>query len=229
MRTDSPASRYDTLGLTVSALYTLAAEAAGTAPASGNNAASLAGHKFEDDAARAAYEMLTKRGISPSQPRYTLHLPTLSGLKQQFDVVVHDGHYYYPIELKRRTHSEIEQLYAFVAKLIDYALAARVHDTGHAFTGIFVSTAGRLNDNFRRFAMTYGVIPIARDLPPCQVLSEKTKNANVRADATDLARRLNAPLPGALFPRVDQRQSSVLLVEWKSIFQRFEQDDRSSA
>jgi len=64
---------------------------------------------------------LRRLGVTPRQPRRNLILPTLSGLQQQFDLVVPDGQRYFIIELKDRSHSQIEQLYAFVAKILDYA------------------------------------------------------------------------------------------------------------
>src|SRR5258708_5644155 len=148
-------ARPDTLTLTIKSLFALAVEAAGTTISGGSSGLSLAGHRFEDDAAKAAYEALNRVGVTPYPPRYQLSLPTLSGLKQQFDVVLPDGPRHYIVELKRRSHSEIEQLYAFVGKLLDYALAARLYSTGHLFTGIFVCTAPKLNDHFRQFALTY--------------------------------------------------------------------------
>lgn len=60
----------------------------------------------------------------------------------------------------------------FVAKPLDYALAARLRETGSLFSGLFISTAPRLNDHFRQFAITYGMIPMARDLPPCQMMED---------------------------------------------------------
>src|SRR2546423_859516 len=117
MHSISSANQPDTLGLIVKSLFALAVEVAGTVLPTGSSAASIAGHKFEDAAAQIAYEALVRVGVAPYPPRHTLRLPTLSGLTQQFDVVAHKGSRYFIVELKRRTHSEIEQLYAFVAKL----------------------------------------------------------------------------------------------------------------
>jgi hypothetical protein len=213
-------ARPDTLAIAVKCLFALAVEAAGAVPSAERGAASRAGHQFEDEAAQAAYEALRRSGVTPRPPRTMLQLPTLSGLKQQFDVVIPDGDRYLIVELKRRSHSEIEQLYAFVGKLLDYALAARLHRTGHLFTGIFVSTATRLNNNFRQFALTYGVWPIAPDLLPCQIIQEQAVHPGLQQDATDLVRRLDVQLPRVALSSAARTSASLLLREWQSIAQR---------
>src|SRR5437762_13508586 len=98
MHSATPVNRQDTLGVMVNALHALAIEAANLTVPDGSWAASVGGHKFEDDAAKVAYEELMKRGLTPLLPRHTLHLPTLSGLHQQFDLVVPNKSHYYIAE-----------------------------------------------------------------------------------------------------------------------------------
>jgi hypothetical protein len=212
--------RADTLSVAIRTLYALVEGANGSAVLRDSLPASVAGHRFEDEAVKAAYQALVRVGVAPLPPRHTLQLPTISGLYQQFDVVVPDRRRYFIVELKRRSHSEIEQLFAFVAKLLDYAIAAQIQATGHTFTGLFVSTASRLNDRFRQFAISYGVIPLAVDLPPCQVIEERTNEPGLLQDAADFARRLSSPLPKLALQSPARVPPSLLLAEWKSIAQR---------
>lgn len=149
MTAASAGDQADSLRLIVQIVYSLTLTAVGDMPAD-SAAAAVAGHKFEDEATDIAYTTLVDRGIQPPTPaRRVLYLPTLSGLHQQFDLVVTNGLRYYVVKLKRRSHAEIEQVYAFVAKLLDYALAARIHRTDMSFTGLFVSSSPSLNDNIR--------------------------------------------------------------------------------
>jgi hypothetical protein len=212
----------DTLTLAIGSLFALATEVASTTFPGQPPGSSLAGYKFEDDAAKAAYEALTRVGVTPYPPRSLLQLPTLSGLSQQFDVVLSDGPRYYIVELKRRSHSEIEQLYAFVGKLLDYALAARLHSTGHLFTGIFVSTAPKFNDHFRQFALAYGIWPIAPDLTPCQVIHERTAHPGIRRDAADLIKAIDVSLPAVALTSQSRPPANTLLMEWQFLVQRQE-------
>lgn len=206
----------------VTTLYRLACEQS-KLPRIGRSAeASIQGHRFEDLAAKAAYEALVQVGVMPRLPRHTLQLPTLSGLSHQLDLVVSEGLTLFAIELKHRSLSNIDQLQAFIAKLLDYALAARNLGTGHRFSGVFVSTASSLNDHFRQYALAYGVLPIAKDLPPCVVLHECPGDPTVRRDALDLSARLAVPLPEATIMR-QRNDPSVLLQEWKALALRWSQ------
>lgn len=212
----------DSLQLAIQVLYSLTLEAVGDVPR-GSAIAATAGRKFEDDAADAAYTTLVDHGVHPpTPPRHRLELPTLSGLYQQFDLVVKDHLRYCVVELKRRSQAEIEQVYAFVAKLLDYALAAKIYSTDHTFTGIFVSTSPRLNDHIRQFAIAYGVLPIASDLVPCQLIQAEATEVSIRSDALSLARRLGVPLPDVLLSR-NRSDSRALLLEWQSVALRFGQ------
>jgi len=186
-------------------------------------AAAVAGHRFENEAADAAYTALVERGIRPpTPPRHMLQLPTVSGLYQQFDLVITDRLRYCVVELKRRSHAEIEQLYAFVAKLLDYALAAKIQRTDNTFTGIFVSTSPKLNEHIRQFALAYGVLPIAPDLAPCQVLQVETSDVSIRTDALSLEMRLSVPLPDVILSR-ERSDARMLLLEWQSVALRHSQ------
>jgi hypothetical protein len=214
-----PGEQPNAASVVVGTLFSLVSGTTQT-PLEGDTTPAIAGYRFEDKAAEAAYEALVRMGVAAYRPRYTLALPTISGLQQQFDVVVPDRSRYLLIELKRRSQSSIEQLYAFVAKLLDYALATRLHKTGNTFTGVFVSTAPRLNDNFRHFAIAYGVIPIALDLPPCHTLIQRSENPRVRRDAADLLKRLDMPLPDAVLTGSRRLETRTLLLEWQSVAQR---------
>lgn len=218
----------DTFALVLKTLFKLACEEAGLPRLVRSAQASIRGHRFEDAAAKAAYEALVHVGVTPRQPRRTLALPTVSGLQHQLDVVVPEGSRWFIIELKHRSSAQIEQLYAFVAKLLDYALAARLHRTGHEFTGVFVSTAPRLNDHFRQFALAYGVVVIAPDLPPCQVLEECPEDESVRRDALDLAGRLEVPLPTVAIRYSPSVEAALLVQEWRALAQRWAQRCASS-
>jgi hypothetical protein len=216
MSSSPGAAQGDSLRLAVQILYSLTLAAASDVPRDAG-AAAAAGHRFEDDVADAAYTALVNRGIhTPTPPRHMLQLPTVSGLCQQFDLVLAHGLRYCIVELKRRSQAEIEQIYAFVAKLLDYALAAKIYRTDNTFTGLFVSTSARLNDHIRQFAIAYGVIPIAPDLAPCQVIQAEAADVSLRSDALRLEARLTVPLPDVMV-RADRMESRTLLLEWQSL------------
>jgi hypothetical protein len=177
------------------------------------------GRALEDDSVAAVYERLVSLGLAPSPPRETLRLPTVSGVQHTVDLALRDSMHIYVVELKRRATVETALLQAFVAKLLDYALAARVYDTGISFTGVFAATVPKFNDRQREFAIGFGVISVVSDLTPCEIMASVATRQADRDEAERLASRIAERLP-ELITSVAQRNSQLLLAEWKLLADR---------
>jgi hypothetical protein len=160
------------------------------------------GTKFEDFMVQQLYQKLRQLGtLRVFQPRYTLREDTYSGLAHQFDIVIRQDKLI-AIECKFRGETGIDNLFAFVGKLVDYRESPR---------GIFVTTAENVNDNVFCYAIAHRVSIICSFLPPVEYMIQQVKkNPNL---AHRLA-RLQTRLRGETAP-------NHLLVEWQNANSRF--------
>jgi len=155
------------------------------------------GFSFEDRVSKKAYAQIRKYPVTVFPPRSTLNYPTVSGLKHQFDGIVMDGNTFYVIECKKRGAAVIDQVFSFNSKILDYALKdAFAHD--FQIKGIFLCTA-EVNENIRKYALAYGILPIDSTLPPVQVMIDQIRENNkLRSELIELKKLLMVPLPNAL-------------------------------
>ena len=160
------------------------------------------GNKFEDFMVQQLYQKLRQLGtLRVFQPRYTLREDTYSGLAHQFDIVIQQDKLI-AIECKFRGKTGIDNLFAFVGKLVDYRDLPR---------GIFVTTAKNVNDNVFCYAIAHRVSIVCSSLPPVEYMIQQAKKN------TDLAHRLarlQIRLRGKTAP-------NHLLVEWQNANSRF--------
>lgn len=155
------------------------------------------GFTFEDKVSQKAYACMREYPVTVFPPRSTLNYPTISGLKHQFDGIVMDENVFYVIECKKRGTAAIDQVFGFNSKILDYALK---YDFSSNFQikGIFLCTA-KINENTRKYAFAYGIIPIDPAFPPLQAIIDKIpKEDKLRDEFLELKRRLMIPLPDAL-------------------------------
>ncbi|TEU13050.1 MAG: hypothetical protein E3J21_19610 [Anaerolineales bacterium] len=160
------------------------------------------GSKFEDFMVQQLYQMLQQQGtLRIFPPRYTLHEATHSGLAHQFDIVIRQDKLT-TIECKFRGKTGIDNLFAFVGKLVDYREPPR---------GIFVTTAENVNDNVFCYAIAHRISIVCSSLPPVEYMIQRVKKN------TELAHRLarlQTRLRGKTAP-------NHLLVEWQNAYSRF--------
>ena len=160
------------------------------------------GNKFEDFMVQQLYQKLRQLGtLRVFQPRHTLRGDTYSGLAHQFDIVIQQDKLT-TIECKFRAKTGIDDLFAFVGKLVDYRESPR---------GIFVTTAENVNDNVFCYAIAHRISIVYSSLPPVEYMIQRVKrNTNL---AHRLA-RLQTRLRGKAAP-------NHLLVEWQNAYSRF--------
>lgn len=160
------------------------------------------GKKFEDFMVQQLHQTLQQQGtLRIFPPRYTLHEPTYSGLSHQFDIVARQTGLT-AIECKFRKKTGIDNLFAFVGKLIDYQEPPR---------GIFVTTADNVNNDVLCYAIAHRILIVCSHLPPIEYMIQRVKRN------TDLARRLaglQTRLQGEYTPKH-------LLLEWQNAYGRF--------
>lgn len=155
------------------------------------------GFSFEDRVSKKAYAHIRKYPVTVSPPRSTLNYPTVSGLKHQFDEIVMDGNTFYVIECKKRGTAVIDQVFSFNSKILDYALKD-AFASDFRIKGIFLCTA-EVNENIRKYALAYGILPIDSTLPPIQVMIDQThEDDKLRRELIELKKLLMLPLPNAL-------------------------------
>jgi len=155
------------------------------------------GFSFEDRVSQKAYERIRKYPVTVLPPRSTLNYPTVSGLRHQFDGVVIDGNTLYVMECKKRGIAVIDQVFSFNSKILDYALKD-AFASDFQIKGIFLCTAA-INENIRKYALAYGIVPIDSTLPPIQVMIDRTqKGDDLRQELVNLRQLLMLPLPSAL-------------------------------
>jgi hypothetical protein len=160
------------------------------------------GKKFEDFMVQQLYQKLRQLGtLHVFPPRYTLHQATYSSVAHQFDIVVRQSELTV-IECKFRKKTGIDDLFAFMGKLIDYREPP---------CGIFVTTAEKVNNNVLYYAIAHHILIVCSSLPPVQYMIQRVKKN------TDLARRL-----ASLQTRLRGETSpNYLLVEWQNAHRRF--------
>ena len=168
------------------------------------------GFSFEDRVSQRAYECIRKYPVCVLPPRSTLNYPTVSGLKHQFDGIIIDGNAFFVIECKRRGLALIDQIFSFNSKILDYALKDSFA-SNFRINGIFLCTA-KINENIRKYALAYGVLPIDLTLPPIEVMIDKVKRGDsLREDLIKIKKLLTFPQPTTLKSRCDGHE----------LFQRF--------
>jgi hypothetical protein len=155
------------------------------------------GFSFEDRVSKKAYTYIRKYPVTVFPPRSTLNYPTVSGLKHQFDGIVMDENTFYVIECKKRGTAVIDQMFSFNAKILDYALKD-AFASNFQIKGIFLCTA-EVNENIRKYALAYGILPIDSKLPPIQVMIDQIhENDKLRSELIELKKLFMVPLPSAL-------------------------------
>ena len=160
------------------------------------------GNKFEDFMVQQLYHKLQQQGtLRIFSPRYTLHETTHSGLAHQFDIVIRQDKLT-TIECKFRRKTGIDNLFAFVGKLVDYRDPPR---------GIFVTTDENVNDNVFCYAIAHHISVVCSSLPPVEYMIQRVK------ENTDLARRLAGLQTRLLGDNVSRH----VLVEWQNAYRRF--------
>jgi len=165
---------------------------------------SSSGKQFEDYMVKQLFQRLQQATLRIFPPRYTLREPTHSGVAHQFDIVIADTELV-AIECKFRGKAEIDEMFAFMGKRIDYLKPPR---------GIFVTTAETINNEIFFYAIAHRILIVCLSLPPVEYMIHKVK------PDTDLAYRL-ASLQARL---QDRNPPSGLLVEWQNDYRRFCQE-----
>ncbi len=162
------------------------------------------GKKFEDYMVKQVYIRLMQLqvGYRIFPPRHTLHDPTYSGVRHQFDIVVSKQDELVTVECKFREYTHIDELFATQGKLIDYCQRPK---------SIFLSTALHVNDEMYYYAMAHHIKLISPSLPPVEYMLHDVKNG------TSLAERLEK-----LRDRINKGiEPQHVLIEWRNDYQRF--------
>lgn len=160
------------------------------------------GKKFEDFMVQQLYQELQQQGtLRIFPPRYTLHEATYSGVAHQFDIVIRQSELI-AIECRFRKRTKIDELFAFVGKLIDYRDPPR---------GIFVTTAENVNDNVFCYAIAHRKSIVCSSLPPVEYMIQRVKK---NTELAHCLARLQTRLRGKTAP-------NHLLVEWQNAYSRF--------
>ena len=183
------------------------------------------GHLFEDFTVQTVYTACHRFGtLKTFPPRYTLKLPTLSGLSYQIDVVVREGpSNYHLIECKLKQSASVEELYAFNAKLLDYTLGAQSRGHKTRVQGYFLTTS-EVSDNFPQYALAWGITLIAPGcIPPAEHMLSKVKpDTLLHSQLTRLVEKTSGAQPHESVARACEIEK--LLVEWRACYQRWKQD-----
>ena len=182
------------------------------------------GHLFEDFTVQMVHTACHRLGtLKTFPPRYTLKLPTVSGLSYQIDVVVREGSSnYHLIECKFKQSASVEELYAFNAKLLDYAFGAQSRGYKTRVRGYFLTTS-EVSDNFHQYALAWGITLIAPSCtPPAEHMLSKVKpNTPLHSQLTRLVEKTLGAQPFESVARACEIRK--LLVEWRSCYQRWKQ------
>jgi hypothetical protein len=201
-----------------------------TAPVVGSRAE--AGHVFEEDTRQAIHRLLrtSEEALGRGKvfpPRYRLRIPTRSGLSYQFDGVVQVGSDHILIECKKREATQIDQVFAFAAKMADYAMAPRERRTNSSLFGLFYATSREVNDNIRQFAVAFGISLVSLELPPVSYLASCLDKTTPFARSLErLGARLSLPFEQALLSGMD-RKPKELVREWRLAYHRWLQEERA--
>jgi hypothetical protein len=160
------------------------------------------GKKFEDYTFQKLYQavhLLGERSVFP--PRYTLREPTYSTVHHQFDIVVREGQLT-AIECKFRQGTGINDLFAFLGKLVDYRVRPR---------GVFVTTARNVGDQVFCYAIAHHISIVCPCLAPVEYMIQQVKAE------TDLFHRL-VSLRTCLCSNSIPKNA---LVQWQNEHRRF--------
>lgn len=190
----------------------------------GLNTDGSAGHAFEDLTLELVYAACLEKGhLQPFPPRYTLQLPTVSGLHHQVDVGAREGAaLYHIIECKFKHTVPVEHLYALSAKVMDYAIGARVHGHNSRFRAYMLASPAQCNDNMYRYALAWGITLVAPgNYPPPEYMLAHVPNG------TPLASRLERLVKRSAVPTVDDllagpRRADELFAEWRNCIQEWD-------
>ena len=160
------------------------------------------GTEFEDFMVKQLHQALRQQGaLYVYPPRYTLSQATYSGIAHQFDIIVREDQLA-AIECKFRKRTGIDDLFAFLGKLVDYREPPR---------GIFVTTAENVNDDSFCYAIAHRISIVCSSLAPVEYMVHRVKSN------TDLARRL-----GSLHTRLQEENvPKRVLVQWQNEYRRF--------
>lgn len=182
-----------------------------------------AGHEFEDLTVEKVYTACHRLGtLRPFPPRYTLELPTVSGLYHQIDVVVREGSSgYHLVECKFKQSANIAELYAFNGKILDYAFGAQARDRKTWFRGYFLTTSLSVSKSFYKYALAWGITFIAPGCPPPpeHMLSKTKPNTALHRRLTRLVERA-ADISLAEFA-TRPREADKLVAEWCACYQHW--------
>jgi len=163
---------------------------------------SSSGTKFEDYVFQRLYVALRQTGgpgVFP--PRYTLREATHSGVAHQFDIVLREESLT-TIECKFRRGTGIDDLFAFLGKLVDYRERPR---------GIFLTTAQSICNEVFCYAIAHHISVVSPSLAPVDYMMQRVKRD------TDLFRRLQT----LQLHFHDQSVPKQALIQWQNEYRRF--------
>lgn len=185
-----------------------------------------AGHEFEDITVEKVHTACHRLGaLKVLPPRYTLKLPTVSGLHHQIDVVVREGpSVFHLVECKFKQSVAIEELYSMNGKLLDYIFGAQIRGQKTRFRGYFLVSPATVTDNFYKYALAWGITLIAPEgPPPLEYMLAKIKpNVALYGQLTRLLERTS----GAEFTELisKPRRADRLFAEWRACYQRWKRE-----
>lgn len=190
-----------------------------------------AGHRFEDLTVEKVYAACQKLAtLKPLLPRYTLKLPTVSGLHHQIDVIVREGTSgYHLTECKFKQSVSIEELYALNAKLLDYAFGAMIRAQKTQFRGYFFTTSPKVNDNFHKYALAWGIVLVAPGGPPPleHMLSKAKPDTALHDQLTTLVEKTSGGTQPAELA-ASPREAEKLLAQWRACYQYWKREGYDS-
>jgi len=179
------------------------------------------GHVFEDLTVEKVYAACHRLGTLKSfPPRYTLRLPTVSGLYHQIDVVVREGSSsYHLIECKFEQLTDVAELYAFNGKLLDYSLGAQARHQKTRLRAYFLTASPTVSESFYKYALAWGITVIAPGClpPPEHMLAKIEPNTTLHRQLTRLVDRTTCISLGELVAK--PREADKLLADWRSHYQ----------
>ena len=182
--------------------------------------ASKAGFKLEDSISLKMAEFCNKNRmdyVNVYPPRYELDLPTFSGEKHQFDVVIQHENTYFLGESKRRKGKTTtkDQLRCFSAKLMDYGLGADKFRQSTYFRGLFLSTAD-IPRATAVYAIGCGITLVSPYFPPVEyLLSKLSENSPLRKNLNELKKEISVPWPSILACSNKRRDAHDILESYK--------------
>lgn len=186
-----------------------------------NKPTTRSGFEFENFVANSLLEHFIKSryGEKVYPPRCELAYPTFSGIKHQFDNIVEFAKTFFVIECKRRKASAKDQILAFNAKILDYALGFVAHNLAFQIKGVFLSTA-KISEGARSYALGFGMVPLDADCPWLDYMASKArKDCILQRQLDDLKVKLSFTLPALLDMPVSKRDPQHLLILYQQVHQ----------